>query len=68
MNGIGYVIRLHRNSLGLSQEELAARAGLDRTYISMLERGKKCPTIETADRIARALGTKLSTLLIEGGL
>lgn len=68
MNELGLVIRRHRNDKGLSQEELADKALLDRTYISMLERGKKSPTVETAERIAKALGTKLSTLLDEAGL
>lgn len=68
MAEIGLIIRQHRNALNVSQEELADKSSLDRTYISMLERGKKSPTIDTANRIAIALGTKLSTLLIEADL
>jgi transcriptional regulator with XRE-family HTH domain len=52
-------------SVGLSQEGLAAAAGLDRTYISSLERGKRNPTLITQERIAAALGRPLSTLVAE---
>ncbi len=45
---------------GLSQEELAALAGLDRSYISLIERGKKSPTVNTLLRIADALDCKLN--------
>mgnify|MGYP001811170059 CR=1 FL=1 len=68
MSDIGIIIRQHRISQHLSQEDLAEKSALDRTYISMLERGKKSPTIETANRIAFALGTKLSLILVEAGL
>jgi transcriptional regulator with XRE-family HTH domain len=47
----------------LSQEQLAARAGLDRTYVSGIERGKRNPSLKTADRIAEALGTTVVSLL-----
>ena len=41
----------------MSQEEIAARAGVDRTYVSILERGLKSPTLETLEKICEALGT-----------
>lgn len=68
MNGLGAIIRDHRTALNLSQSQLADLAGLDRTYISMVEREKKCPTIDTLAKISVALGTKPSNLLIEAGL
>ncbi|RZJ02124.1 MAG: XRE family transcriptional regulator [Brevundimonas sp.] len=46
-----------------SQEELADRAGLHRTFISQIERGVKISTIRTVDRIARALEVKNGDLL-----
>lgn len=41
----------------MSQEEIADRAGVDRTYISILERGLKSPTLETFERVCGALHT-----------
>jgi transcriptional regulator with XRE-family HTH domain len=54
---IGNVLRAKREKLAVSQEVLAERAGVDRTYISILERGLKSPTVETLERICAALGT-----------
>lgn len=47
----------------ISQEELAERAGVHRTYVGMLERGEKNVTIYNIERIADALGVKPSSLL-----
>jgi len=52
-----------RQRLGLSQEGLADRAGIHRTYVSQLERGIKSPTLAVLTKIARALDTKLSQLM-----
>lgn len=54
---IGAKLRAIREKLGMSQEEVAERAGVDRTYISILERGLKSPTLDTMERICAALGT-----------
>jgi len=54
---IGRVLRRKREALAISQEELAGRAEVDRSYISILERGMKSPTIETLEKICSALGT-----------
>ncbi len=56
-------IRFFRFKRGLSQEELAFRAGLHRTYISLVERGKKSPTIDCLTRISAALDVRASVLL-----
>jgi transcriptional regulator with XRE-family HTH domain len=45
-----------RNAKGVSQEDLAHRANLNRNYIGMLESGKNSPTVKTLGRIADALG------------
>lgn len=49
-------VRRLRTSTGLSQEELAARAGLHRTYISSVERGQRNVSLENIFAIASALG------------
>jgi transcriptional regulator with XRE-family HTH domain len=59
------VIRKHRARKGLSQEALAELAGIHHTYVGLVERGKRKPTIDVAERIARALGKKLSDLVKE---
>jgi transcriptional regulator with XRE-family HTH domain len=47
----------------LSQEALAARAGLSVSYISMLERGQRTPPLDTLESIAKALAVTASALL-----
>lgn len=56
-------VRRGREKCELSQEELAWRSGLHRTYISMVERARRSLTIDSLERIAAALGTSASTLL-----
>ena len=51
----GNKVRKERMKLGLSQEELAERAGVHRTYIGMIERAEKNATIESIGKIAKAL-------------
>jgi transcriptional regulator with XRE-family HTH domain len=52
---LGAILRELRERAGLSQEQLAFRAELDRTYISQLENDKKSPTIQTLFRICGAM-------------
>ena len=59
----GRVLREQRERASLSQEELAKAAQLNRTYISLLERGIRQPTLETLFRIADALSVAPSTLV-----
>ena len=59
-------IRSVRIRRGISQEELAFRAGLHRTYISLVERSKKSLTVDSLARIASALDIKPSQLLASG--
>lgn len=60
-------VRDARKRLDLSQEDLAARAQLDRTYVSGIERRVRNPTVTVVARIAEALGTSAAALLTEGG-
>jgi len=52
-----------RKARGWSQEALAGEAGLDRTYVSGIERKVKNPTVIVVERIAVALGCSLGALL-----
>jgi transcriptional regulator with XRE-family HTH domain len=56
-------LRALRLARGWSQEELAHRAGLDRTYISSLERQKYAPTLDALDKLAGALEATPSELI-----
>jgi transcriptional regulator with XRE-family HTH domain len=60
----GKVLRELRHEKGLSQEELAADAELDRTYPSLLERGLRTPTLTVLFEIANALDTSPQLLVI----
>lgn len=59
----GEAARETREKLGYSQEELGFESGLDRTYISGVERGVRNPTLKTMLRICQALGVRPSTLM-----
>jgi transcriptional regulator with XRE-family HTH domain len=50
---------------GLSQERLAAASSLDRTFISLLERGRRQPSLSTLVSLASALQTRASVLIQE---
>lgn len=59
----GVVIRQARERLHLSQEDLAAEAGLHRTYISLLERGRRTPSLTVIIQLATALELSATKLL-----
>ena len=59
----GERIRELRQSKGISQENLAEKAGLDRTYISSIERGKRNISLLNIERLAKSLGVKPHQLL-----
>jgi len=59
----GDAVRRRRRELGVSQEGLAERAQLHRTYISDVERANRNPSLESITRIARALDLEPSELL-----
>lgn len=59
----GKNVRALRDEAGLSQEELAFRAGMKRTYLSDLERGARNPTVRALGLLASALGVAPARLL-----
>jgi transcriptional regulator with XRE-family HTH domain len=61
----GRLIRRRREAAGLTQETLADEAGLHRTYISLLERGQRAPTIEVLRRLAKAFKTTMTAIIAE---
>jgi transcriptional regulator with XRE-family HTH domain len=61
----GKTVRLYRRRAGYSQEELAERAEIHRTYIGGIERGERNPTLLMIHRLARALEVNPSHLLQE---
>ncbi|WP_232331177.1 helix-turn-helix domain-containing protein [Thermoactinomyces sp. CICC 10521] len=62
---LALVIRKSRKKCKMSQEELSLRCGLDRSFISLIERGKRKPTLHTIFLIAQALGIKPSVIVQE---
>ena len=63
---IGQRVRILRTQAGLTQQELADRAGLQRTHIGRIEGGKYAVNIETLQAIAEALGMTVD--IIDPGL
>ena len=59
----GHNLRRHREALGISQEDLAEKAGLHRTYIGSGERGERNVSIDNMDRLAAAIGSTIQKLL-----
>lgn len=58
----GDAVRKARMAAGLTQEELADRSGLDRSYIGGVERGKRNPTLAVIEKIADGLGLSVAEL------
>lgn len=63
LEAFGNRVKEERLKLGISQEELAERAGLHRTYIGMIERAEKNITLLNIEKIAKALGLQPVDLL-----
>ena len=61
----GKVLRAKRKALGLSQEELAGRAGIAMRYVSLLECNNRQPTISTLYLLAQALEMSLGDFMSE---
>lgn len=62
---IGANVRRLRLAAGMSQEELAARVGVEQFYISGLEAGRRNPTVKTIWSVAQALDVKVGVLFEE---
>jgi CheY-like chemotaxis protein len=60
--GFGLALKSWRGKSGLSQEELAWRAGLHRSYVADIERGARNASLQTIEKLAKALKVSLSTL------
>lgn len=58
----GRMVAAKRKAIGISQEELAFRSSIHRTYMGAIERGEKSPTLITIEKIATGLNTSISDL------
>ncbi len=58
----GKKVREERKKLGYSQEVLAEKAGVHRTYVGMIERGEKNITLANIQKVSKALKIKISKL------
>lgn len=56
-------LRQRRKAMGMSQEALALQAGVDRTFVSQIERGIGNPSLQTMARLANTLSIELAALL-----
>ncbi|MFD2644278.1 helix-turn-helix domain-containing protein [Pseudomonas japonica] len=65
MQPFGKVLRERRKLAGLSQEQLAAEADIQRNYVSLIERGVNQPTITVIFKLAAALGCSPSLLVVD---
>jgi transcriptional regulator with XRE-family HTH domain len=63
LQAFGNNVATRRRELGLSQEGLAERAGLHRTYVGSVERGERNPALKSIVKIALALGVDPGDLL-----
>ncbi len=61
---VAWHLRRLRVARGISQEALAVDAGVDRTYVSGIERGSFNPTVEVLERLATALGCDVAELFV----
>ncbi|MBV8125970.1 MAG: helix-turn-helix transcriptional regulator [Paucibacter sp.] len=60
---IGHALKICRSAKKLSLDELAERAGLSQSYLSMIESGKREPTLSSIDKVAKALGVPTPIIL-----
>ena len=57
-------LRVLRKQKGLSQEELAFQAGINRNYVGQIEREEKSPTVDMIEKLAMTTGVKPEELLV----
>jgi transcriptional regulator with XRE-family HTH domain len=67
LRGLGWRVRQLRDAKGWTQEALAGRAGLDRSYVAGIEAGLRNPSTKALSKVARALGVTLSSLFQDVG-
>jgi transcriptional regulator with XRE-family HTH domain len=60
---LGLNVRKLREAKGWSQEDYADRAGVHRTYVSDIERGKRNPTVTVVEKLAKPLDVRAGSLL-----
>jgi len=60
---LGEQLRKARNKAGLTQEELAFRAGVSLQYVSLLELGEKSPTVDTLIKLCKAMGASAGKIV-----
>jgi len=65
---LGNAIRTVRKAKGMSQEELAHRSQIDRSYMSSLERGTQSPGVMAIVNVAAGIGVTVTELFAEAGL
>lgn len=65
VQAFGFVLRKHRKNSGLSQEQLALRCDLDRTFIGLLERAQRQPSLTTIFKIAEQLDLEPHRFILE---
>ena len=61
----GEMLRRHRCRVGTGQDKLAGQAGLHRTHLSLLERGKQVPSLAVIHKLAIALGVSMASMMAE---
>ena len=61
----GEMLRRHRRRVGTGQDKLAGDAGIHRTHLSLLERGKQVPSLAVIHKLSMALGVSMSSMMAE---
>lgn len=64
---LGENVRRYRKLRGMTQEQLALDVGMERSYVSDLERGQRNPSVRALGRLAEALKVQPHSLLVDGG-
>lgn len=67
LRAFGRAVRRRREAVGLSQEKFGLKFGIDRTYVSGVERGRRNPTVKIVAKFAFALGTTPAKLFGAAG-
>ena len=60
---LGKRVRRYRHKKGLTQEDVAFKVGISRAYMGYIEQGRNVPSLEVLQKVAKAIGAKLSDLV-----